>query len=267
MNGRGRYFVAAVGLQVRSLVARFLGLRTRRYACVDVARGIAFLAMFFYHACFFATMYGVAHFAMRDALFWVVLQKAIAGSFFALVGVSLRLAYGGGVRWRKYLLQVGRLLACALLITLVSALLFPRLIIWFGIIHSIALAMVVGLPFVRHPRLALAGAVVIFGLALGYASPLFDAPYLRWLGLGTTGIQTLDYQPFVPWFGVVLLGVAAGCRLERSALDRWRPLGPVSRTVAWLGQHTLLLYMLHVPLILLTLELLTRFSPPLLAPQ
>ena len=36
-----------------------------------------------------------------------------------------------------------------------------------------------------------------------------DAPWFWWTGLQATGVRSLDYVPLFPWFGPVLLGIAA----------------------------------------------------------
>jgi uncharacterized membrane protein len=40
--------------------------------------------------------------------------------------------------------------------------------------------------------------------------PVFDAPWLNWVGMMTHKPATEDYVPLFPWLGVVLVGVAAG---------------------------------------------------------
>jgi len=95
----------------------------------------------------------------------------------------------------------------------------------------------------------------LIALGVGVHSTVFDPPALHWLGLGTQWIPTFDFQPFLPWFGVVLLGMVAGQtawpRTEGIAVD-----GAVARGLAGLGRWALWLYMAHVPLLVLTMEAL-----------
>ena len=62
---------------------------------------------------------------------------------------------------------------------------------------------------------------------------------------------TQDYVPLFPWAGVVLVGIAGGAWLVSHEL---RPLRPLSRVtpawLAWAGRHSLLIYMVHQPLML-----------------
>jgi uncharacterized membrane protein len=81
-----------------------------------------------------------------------------------------------------------------------------------------------------------------------------DHPWLLWLGVRPDPFSTLDYRPVIPWFGVVLLGVALGWALygrRRSgsrlpAWGAWRGWSPLR----FLGRHALAFYLLHQPVIL-----------------
>jgi len=74
----------------------------------------------------------------------------------------------------------------------------------------------------------------------------------------------VDYVPVFPWFGVVLLGVAAGRLVLRHAatIARFQPKSRVLRALAFGGRHTLLLYLVHQPLIVGGLALATAVLPP-----
>jgi uncharacterized membrane protein len=64
--------------------------------------------------------------------------------------------------------------------------------------------------------------------------------------------------PLIPWLGVFLAGMSLGARLyplgRRSFSAGTEP--PLLRPVTYLGRHSLLIYLVHVPLILLFLSLL-----------
>jgi uncharacterized membrane protein len=68
---------------------------------------------------------------------------------------------------------------------------------------------------------------------------------------------TEDYVPLLPWFGVVLVGIAVGWWVveRRLRASQW-----VSRASAqwliWLGRHSLLVYMVHQPIMIGILRVL-----------
>ena len=61
-------------------------------------------------------------------------------------------------------------------------------------------------------------------------------------------------MPFLPWFGVVLLGMFGGTwlfdRQPQAALINWQARKPLPRVLALAGRHSLHIYMLHQPFFL-----------------
>jgi uncharacterized membrane protein len=69
---------------------------------------------------------------------------------------------------------------------------------------------------------------------------------------------TEDYVPLFPWMGVVFLGLALGHLLARRDFASLAPLAGAPRWFRALGRHTLLIYMVHQPLLLGALWLALR---------
>ena len=81
-----------------------------------------------------------------------------------------------------------------------------------------------------------------------------DFFWLIWLGLAPRSFTSLDYVPLLPWFGVVLMGMAGGALLYKD-LGRRFPLPDISawppvRGLIFLGRNSLAVYILHQPLLL-----------------
>lgn len=235
----------------RSLVTP--AMAPQRLAIVDVARGSALVAMVIYHGAWDLHFFALAPIDPIGNPAWTVFARLIAGSFLAIVGVSLVLAARSG--WRAW--AFGRRLAlvggAALAVTLVTALATPAEFIFFGILHCIALSSVLALPFLKAPIwLVITAGVVVLVMPQVWREPLFDTPALRWVGLGTVAPATNDYVPLFPWFSAVLLGLAAA-RLalasRRAGGWRWQARGALSRALAWAGGHSLVIYLIHQPLL------------------
>jgi len=181
-----------------------------RYQLVDITRGVAFLAMVVYHASWFADDYGLVDLDMHGNLAWVVFQKCIAGTFFFLVGSSLYLAHRTTLKRQAFAWRMAKLGLCAATVSITSVFLNPERLVTFGILHCIMATSIVGLAFLRLGKLNIGIGAILVAVGIGVRSALFDGPALHWIGLGTQWIPTFDFQPFLPWFGVVLLGLAAG---------------------------------------------------------
>ena len=221
-----------------------------RIVAVDALRGGALCLMFVYHFSFDLRYYRVIAADFEHDPFWLGFRALIVAAFMALVGVSLVLAYRAGATRRHFWRRIGVIAACAVAASAGSYVLFPRTFIYFGILHCIAVASILAWPLARHPRWALAVGIAVIAAGLAYANPLFDQRALSWLGFTTHKPATEDFVPLFPWAGVVLVGIAVGQALAHAA---FRPLAPLARSPRWLtflGRHSLVVYMVHQPILL-----------------
>jgi uncharacterized membrane protein len=239
-----------------------------RIAWIDAWRGVAIALMIAYHFCFDLSYFHVLHADLNHEAFWIASRSLIVSMFLTLVGISLVLSSQQGLVLRRFATRQLRIGACAVLVSAGSYAMFPATFIYFGILHFIFFASLIGMALLRG-RLpgavfAVAGALSIYA-ALQWSSPVFDTPPLQWIGFMTYKPATEDYVPLFPWIGVVLLGIAAGqwllARLAKaqakSATDGAAATkNPIIRAGAWMGRHSLLIYMLHQPILLGFLYLL-----------
>lgn len=228
--------------------------RPGRLAVIDVARGAALAAMAAYHATWDLGHLRLIPEHVALSLPGHVAAHLIAGSFLLLVGLGMVLMNGGGIRPLPTLLRLARIALAALAVTLATWFAFPDSFVFFGVLHCIAVASLLGLPFLSAPAwaTALVAALVVAAPHLVRAE-ILDAPALFFLGLGQGSPRTNDYVPLFPWFGIVLAGIALGRavlpRLAGSALGRWRPAGRLGRWAALAGRHSLAIYLVHQPLL------------------
>ena len=233
-------------------------------------RGIAILLMVIYHFVFDLTFfgyYGVNVFAGP----WRVFGRIPAVLFLLLVGMALAIgenraeAKGSNVQSRSYVVRGLKIFGWGMVITIVSWLYIGQPVILFGILHLIGIATILAIPFLRHRHpeiwLLLGFALIAAGLRLN-ANPV-ETPWLMFLGLVPAGLFQLDYFPLLPWFGVVLTGVGLGQLLfpgglRRLELPDWGEVFGL-RQLAWMGRQSLLIYLVHQPVLFFMLYLLHSF--------
>lgn len=217
---------------------------------IDLGRSIALLGMVLFHFTYDLQMFGlVAPGTVSTGGFWY-LARGVAGSFIALAGMSLWLAHGAGIRWQAFWRRWLVLALAAAGVSLATRLAMPQAWVFFGILHSIALSSLLGLAFLRLP----AALTLVAGIGIIYgAGPLpeildWNAPALRFLGLGTLRVASVDFEPLFPWFGPFLLGLGAAKALN----PVWPRLAALRGPgwMAWPGRHSLAIYLLHQPLLI-----------------
>jgi uncharacterized membrane protein len=224
-----------------------------RIWAIDALRGVALVAMATYHFSWDLEFFGYIEPGTVGTGAFKMYARLIAGSFLFLAGVSLVLGHYPVIRARSFTIRFAKIAAAALAITGVTWLAFPGSFIFFGILHSIAAASVIGLIFLRLPvLLTLAAAAAAFAAPLFLRSPVFDSPALLWVGLSETLPRSNDYVPLLPWLAPFLAGLAAA-RLASSLgwVDKLSTDGSASwkTLLTTAGRHSLLIYLVHQPLL------------------
>ena len=222
-----------------------------RYPFIDGLRGVAIVLMMAYHFTFDLNYFNVVHIDFNHNHFWLSARALIVSMFLGLVGVSLYLANGSGFNKQRFWRRIGILVLCALGVSVASYIMFPRTMIFFGILHFIIVGRLLGVLFVRFywTNLALGCVVILVGLLAHDA--LFNQPALQWVGLMTHKPATEDYVPLFPWFGVVLIGIFLGKYIYSGPVPdfgRWQGNTPIGHVLTLAGRNSLLIYMSHQPL-------------------
>lgn len=244
--------------------SRSSGKPAGRLLWIDCARGGAILMMALYHLVYDLDTFG-GYALDSTSGFWARFADATAGTFLLLVGVSLTLSLArAGERdglFGKYLRRGAGIFGYGMLITLFFGV-FGLGAVVFGILHLIGVSIILAYPFLRlgWTNVALGIGVIAAGVALRAAGVSFGGALPAQVALAPFGIlpESLtmpDYRPLLPGFGVVLLGIAAG-NLLRGRLPKFEPPATAARgaiPLAFLGRHSLFVYLVHQPLIILAL--------------
>ena len=223
---------------------------------IDFLRGLSIILVVGYHLLYDLGAYvGIKRFLGWSTDLttpaWLVAQHFFAGLFIVLSGTSSTLS-------RSNVRRGLRLLAVSLVITAITYIYDPSEAIWFGILQLLAFSILIfGLAF-EKARAFTCAAWGVFFLGLGVAVHLLkkniSIPFDWLLPFGIHGpdFSSFDYFPLIPWFGVFLIGAALGKSVyaPRKSLLPWHlPQNFVN--VA--GRHSLLIYIIHQPVILAVL--------------
>lgn len=227
------------------------GIRIRE---IDLLRSLAILLMTVFHAVFDLAFFYGYDFDYTSG-FWYYIGKASAILFILISGVSATL--GSHCLRRGFVI-----LSAGLVVTAVTYWLSPANFIVFGILQLLGTSMLTYPLLKKLPSNCLLLLVCLI-LAAGHwaASQQLTFPYLIPFGFTTALFSSLDYYPLLPWYGVYLLGVWAGklCYADKQPL--YNP--PENRVISLLekaGRHSLLIYLLHQPVLLALFYLLHKLS-------
>ncbi len=232
---------------------------SRRIWEIDFLRGLSIILVVCYHLLYDLGAYvGVKRFlgwsTDLSTIAWTIAQHFFAGLFIVLSGTSSTLS-------RSNVRRGLRLLAVSVAVTAITYIYDPSSAIWFGILQLLAVSILIfGAAFERAKATTCAawGVIVLcLGVALYFLKKgmtiRFD--WLLPLGIHSPGYSSFDYFPLIPWLGIFLIGAALGRSVyaPRKSLLPWR-LPQTFVNVA--GRHSLLIYIVHQPLILAVLYVL-----------
>lgn len=238
--------------------------RKLRIGWLDVARGVALLAMASYHLTWDFEYFGYLQPGTAGQGPAKLYARVIATSFLLLAGFGLALGHGDQIHWNRFWVRFAKIAAAAAAITIGTLYVIPQGYIHFGILHQIALASLIGLAFLRLPVLiTFAFALAVLLVPQFYRSEIFDLPWLWWTGLAPKPPQSFDFVPVFPWFSAVLVGIGLGNLENRRGVLRALPQPTrLFHPFAWAGRRSLPIYLIHqIPLFGLVYAL-SLVAPP-----
>ena len=249
----------------------------RRVPFLDEARGLLLFIMVLYHCIYdLISIFGVRSPLLHSPFLHNVVQPWSAGGFILISGIVCRYS-------RNNLKRGLQTFGVGLGITLLTAVALPSQIVRFGVLHMLGCCMILyallrPLHKFGSSSAAIAGiavCILLFLLTrhiargyLGAASlrfPLPDAWYqsslLFPLGIHPRSFFSSDYFPLLPWMFVFFAGSFLGIFFVNNALPEFFYRSH-SKVLSWVGRHSLIIYILHQPVIYGALLLWFRLVPP-----
>jgi len=245
-------------------------LKPPRYALLDELRGVAIVLMVVYHAFYslgyvFGSGTGRGLFAGMGPV-----QPFIAGTFIFLCGVCCRFSRSNLKRGMK----LAGAAAVVTLATLAMTLFGVDEVIWFGVLHFLACAVMlfamaqkaIGAKMAQKAIGAMSfqklsckinipawvQAVILMALFFVFTwwrpFPRTDFFILYALGFPSSTISSADYFPLIPWMFLFFAGTVVGTYGKQGRFPGWMEKSRIP-PLAWLGRHSLLIYLLHQPVL------------------
>jgi len=233
----------------------------RRIRLLDTIRGLMVIYMIYYHALFdLAFMFG-KDWAQDQFRAQPFSQMIIGCTFVFVAGLTIRFS-------RNAALHGAKLLLIASVVSLVTAFFFPGGGIYFGVLHLMAVCMmiyaVIGkylerIHWIPGAIISLVLYVCTYWVSMGFfgIKGLFQIAVPEVLTAGSRlypfgfiqpGFSSVDFYPLLPWLFLFLCGCFAGRLLERDNLPE--PLyKDYCKPLTFIGRHSLAIYVIHQPVI------------------
>jgi uncharacterized membrane protein len=228
---------------------------------VDALRGVAIVEMVLYHFIWDLNYFGLFQANLLQGP-WQWFARSIATLFIVVMGVSMTLSYtresqhvGRKLLFSKYLLRGGKIFGLGLIITVATYFFIGRGFVIFGILHLLGLSIILAYPFLHVNRwVSLVVGLLVIGAGIYVDNLVVSFPWLIWLGVKQAGIYMVDYYPVLPWFGLAPIGIFGGYTLypqgiRRFSLPNLADALPI-RGLRFLGRHSLLIYVIHQPILI-----------------
>ena len=227
-------------------------IQSNRIVPLDWARGIALVAMAIYHFVWDLELFGFVAQGTAGNEIWKPFARSIAFSFLLLVGVSLVMAHRSQFNSKSFLRRLAMIMTAALVITIATYFATPESYIFFGILHHIAFATVIGLAVLQLPAALAFLIAFLCWAAWFFGQGIIDIPALAFLGLNATNLASNDFVPVFPWFGAVCLGIALGKAFNSqiTSLSSVTSDNPLLGLLAIFGRNSLLFYLVHQPILI-----------------
>ena len=226
--------------------------RQNRIWEIDALRGLCIPGMIVIHLIYdVVNLYGFIDWPYPR---WYYLFKNNYGALFVILsGLSVTLG-------RHCVRRGAEVFSFGMVITAVTAGMYglqmagKGILIYFGVLHCIGVCMMLWPLFRKMPEWALiflSAAMILAGWQLRVTR--FDTDALLVLGLVSRQFTSSDYFPLLPILGYFLAGAALGRRLyaEKRSLLPGRGKGVCAGALCAMGRHSLLIYLVHQPVLAL----------------
>ena len=217
----------------------------RRFDILDAWRTLAIGLMVFYHFLSDLYIFGILSANQLFSTPLNILERFICCSFILLAGASARFSRNN--------LRRGLIVLAAGLAVELGAAIAGQTIRW-GVLMLLGSSMVLYHFLEKYLKRLPSAGLATACLALFFAADVWtrgasvSVDWLYPLGLMGPGFYSADYFPLLPWFFLFLIGTALGGWCLEHREHRLLTLR-LPRALTWPGRHSLLIYLLHQPVL------------------
>ena len=218
-------------------------------------RASAIILMVVFHFIWDLKFFGYISTDIPNGPVWREIRALIVSMFLFAVGVSLVYSYKNNLSIRRLVRRFIKLVIAAVLVSISTMFTTPENWVYFGILHFIALATVLLVWFVNKPLLSLILSIGILACHLTLKIPgNWPFSYFE----QQLPSYTVDLVTPIPWLAMPLLGIWAAHQTYFK--DENNGFLPTNRTALSLSKNSLIIYLVHQPLLFGIFKLINHFK-------
>lgn len=234
-------------------------IKTPRYYMLDIIRGVCIILVVLYHLLYDLSEVFGGDYAFFRSKGMDTFRDAFVGTLILLSGISCNLSRSNIKRGIKTFL-------CGMLVSVVMMIAMPSSKVVFGILHFLGVGMIIyglmGKALQKLPvEVGFFGFLLLHMLTLGVYDGYFGWPglfiidvpqvprniFMFILGF-RTGHSAGDHWAIIPWIFLFLAGACIGRLFKEGKVPKWFAKNPIP-PLAFIGCKTLIIYLVHQPLI------------------
>jgi len=236
--------------------------KKRRYELLDAFRGFTILSMIGYHFSYDVFILYDRNPGWLSNPMGFLWQQSICISFIFICGLCA--SFSRDLFKRGFLLNL-----CGLLITAVTVIFSPSAAVYFGVLNLLGCSLLLLIPvkkMVSDKTWPMIEVITLFlfvlfrnvtkgylgiGDRILYAVPFsfYESKWMVPFGFPYRGFYSSDYFPILPWFFLFLTGYCFSFYLKKTEWLK-KALTPKIPLLSFIGKHSLIIYMLHQPVLM-----------------
>ena len=256
-------------------------MEKKKFKEIDFLKGIAIITMVISHIFYFKYQLNMS--SLNFNSWWYILLTIVAQVIFiSCIGINLSLSYSKyqlkNQSGKYYQNQIQRAIIIGffgLLLSYLTYLTHGYKFIKFGILHFASCAILLLMWTVKYDLFNLFFILTITLLyfikdhLINFSLQTMPKFLIFILGIFNPQYYSIDYFPIIPWTILVAFGILVGNILYpkfnrkfqlNQKIDQFihNSQNKFSSTINFLGQHSFLIYLIHIPVLYLILQIIKK---------
>ena len=225
-------------------------------------------AMIIYHFYWDLGYFGFIDLQVVTQGLGLFLAQLIGISFITIAGISSRLLSLSNSCKSKIVKRILKLMTISIAISILTFILDKSSFIFVGILHFLSVCSIISLILIKIKSNLQLFFIFLASSLISISGMTFNIPFIfSWLGFNKQPPLTNDFYPIIPWITFYFFGFLLGGIINKIPNKKYKnlsntdpQLGIVLKLIEYVGQKSLIIYILHQPILFSLFFLFIRIS-------